>query len=65
MRKNYQKPEIWMEEIKMESPLLGSITKIEGKSGNDIILNYEGGGSGPARAGESGLWDEEEDSEWN
>ncbi len=67
MRKTYLRPETWIEELKMESPLLGdnSIFSIEGKSGGETILNYGGGGSGSARVGETTLWDEEEDSGWD
>ncbi len=42
------------------------MTNIEGKSGETNIFGYGGGGSGPARAGESGLWDDEDGgSEWD
>ena len=41
--------------------MLGNtITNIQGKSGDATIFEYGGGGSGPARAGESGLWDDED-----
>lgn len=66
MKKNYQKPKIWVEELKMESPLLGGslINQVTNVIGNTSI-GYGGGGSGPARAGENSLWDDEEDeSEW-
>ena len=49
-----------MEELEIESALLGNtITNIQGKSGDATIFEY-GGGNGPARAGESGLWDDED-----
>ena len=56
-----------MEELEIESALLGNtITNIQGKSGDANIFGYGGGGSGPARAGESGLWDDEDDgSAWD
>lgn len=68
MKKNYQQPEIWVEELKMESPLLGySITAIKTNLGESSTLGYGGGGNGNARAGESNLWDddEEDDSNWD
>ena len=55
-------PEIWVEELKMESPLLvNSVTNIIGKSGESTIFGFGGGSSGPARAGENHLWDDEDD----
>lgn len=68
MKKTYIQPEIWAEELKAESPLLvNSITNIIGKSDSETIIGYGGGGSGGARAGESALWDddEENDSGWD
>ena len=67
MKKTYMQPEIWVEEIKAESPLLvNSITNIVGKSGSETIFGYGGGGSGPARAGENHLWDDEDDdTDWD
>ena len=67
MKKIYIQPEIWVEELKAESPLLAnSITNVIGKSGSETIFGYGGGGSGPARAGENHLWDDEEyDSNWD
>ena len=61
MKKTYMQPEIWVEELKMESPLLGdSLTKqVTNVTGSGI--GYGGGGSGPARAGENNLWDDEDD----
>ena len=62
MKKIYIQPEIWVEELKAESPLLAnSITNVIGKSGSETIFGYGGGGSGPARAGENHLWDDEGD----
>ena len=62
MKKTYMQPEIWVEELMAESPLLGnSITNVQGKSGSETIFGYGGGGSGGARAGESTLWDDEDD----
>ena len=60
-------PEIWAEELKIESPLLGdSLTKqVTNVTGNSSI-GYAGGGSGPARAGENHLWDDEDDdTDWD
>ena len=66
MRSIYQQPEIWVEALEMESPLLGySITAIKTNLG-ESTLGYGGGGNGNARAGESNLWDDEEDdSGWD
>lgn len=60
-------PEIWVEELKTENPLLGNtITNIQTNLGGST-LGYGGGGSGGARAGENDLWDDEEDddSRWD
>lgn len=67
MRSIYQRPEIQVEELKMESPLLGnSITNIKTNLG-ESTLRLGGGSNGGARAGESHLWDddEEDDSSWD
>ena len=66
MKKTYIRPGIWVEELKMDSPLLGeSLTKqVTNVTGSGI--GYGGGGSGPARAGENHLWDDEDDdSNWD
>ena len=62
MRKTYQQPEIWVEELKMESPLLGNSVKSIQTNLGESTLGYGGGGNGNARAGESNLWDDEEDN---
>ncbi len=66
MRKTYQQPEIWVEELKMENQVLaGSVKDIQTNLG-ESTLKYGGGGDGPARAGENNLWDDEEDdSGWD
>lgn len=66
-RQSYCKPEIWVEKLEIESPLLANtITDIKGVTGGTTILGYGGGGNGPARSGENNLWDdEEEDSGWD
>ena len=66
-KQTYKRPEIWVEGLEIESPLLtNTITDIQGKSGGVTIFGYGGGGNGPARAGESGLWDDEDDgSAWD
>ena len=67
-KQSYRKPETWAEELNMESSLLvHSVTNIQGISGTTVILNYGGGGNGPARAEGSSLWDDEEgdDSYWD
>ena len=44
MKKIYIQPEIWVEELKAESPLLAnSITNVIGKSGSETIFGYGGG----------------------
>lgn len=66
MKKTYIQPEIWVEKLKTESPLLGdsSTNQVTNVKGSD--LRYGGSGIGPARAGEKQFWDEEEeDSRWN
>ena len=66
MKKIYQQPEIWVDELKMENQVLANsplrqVTNVTGAG-----LGYGGGGNGPARAGESNLWDDEEDgSDWD
>ena len=66
MKKIYQRPEIWVETLETESPLLvDSITTIKTNLGESTLI-YGGGGNGSARAGESNLWDDEEyDSNWD
>ena len=68
-KQTYKRPEIWVDKLSTECPLLGlsrTVTNIEGKSGETNIFGYGGGGSGPARAGENGLWDDEDGgSEWD
>ena len=64
MKKNYQEPEIWVEEVVLEGCIAQQISSIRGNTS----LGYGGGGSGPARAGENDLWDDEnedEDSKWD
>ena len=64
MKKNYQEPEIWVEEVVLEGCIAQQISNIRGNTS----LGYGGGGSGPARAGENDLWDDEnedEDSKWD
>ena len=59
MRKTYIQPDIWVEKLIMESPLLGESNKLTNVTGAD--LRYAGGGSEAARVGENHLWDEEND----
>ena len=66
MKKTYIRPGIGVEELKLESPLLGeSLTKqVTNVTGSGI--SYGGGGSGSARAGENHLWnDEDDDTDWD
>ena len=67
MRKTYQRPEIWVEELMAENSLLGNtVSNIQTNLGNST-LRLGGGSNGGARAGESHLWDdnEEDDSSWD
>lgn len=58
-------PEIWLENLTTESPLLGDSQKEVIKTDGNAALNYGGGGSGPARAGEGNLWEDNDDSDWD
>ena len=60
MKKTYMQPRIWVEKLDTESQLLATSKK---QVTNVVGLGYGGGGSGPARAGENDLWDEEEDDD--
>ncbi len=65
MKKTYTTPEIWVENMITERSLLGeSITEVIKTEGNASLI-YGGGGSGPARSGESSLWDDSDDSDWD
>lgn len=55
-KKYYQRPEIRIRAVKMEHPLNGSITNIDGD------VDYGGGGTGPAQAPSWGdVWSDEAD----
>jgi len=45
--------------------IAATVIDIMGKSGSETIFGYGGGGSGPARAGENNLWDDDDDSDWD
>ena len=46
--------------------IAASVNGIIGKSEGKTILDYGGGGSGPARAGDKAFWDDEDDdSSWD
>ena len=65
MKKTYIRPEIGIEKLDTESQLLATsnkqVTNVIGSG-----LGYGGGGSGPARAGENHLWDDDDDdSGWD
>lgn len=66
MKKTYQQPEIWVEELMAENSLLGNnVSNIQTNLGSST-LSFGGGGNGSARAGENNLWDDEEDdSSWD
>ena len=58
-------PEIWVEVLTVENPLLALSNEVTSTAGNSGII-YGGGGNGPARAGENSLWDDEDDgSDWD
>ncbi len=58
-------PEIWVEVLTAENPLLSLSNEVTRSAGNSGII-YGGGGSGPARAGENNLWDDEDDdTDWD
>ena len=40
--------------------IAATVTDIKGKSGENTIFGYGGGGNGPARAEENNLWEDEE-----
>ncbi|MBP5506743.1 MAG: hypothetical protein J6Y23_02710 [Prevotella sp.] len=65
MKKTYQQPEIWVEELEVAFQVLAGSTKYEVTQVDGADLKYGGGGDGPARAGASSLWDEEDDSSWD
>ena len=63
MKKTYMQPEIWVEGMNTENPILaGSIPDRQVTNVIGAGLGYGGGGNGNARAGESNLWDDEEDN---
>ena len=69
MKKSYQRPEIWIEEMAFEGSIADGIVsnvKAKGSNGEDLGFVFGGGSSTPARADENNLWDDdEEDSGWN
>ena len=64
MKKTYSRPEIWVEVLRAEIPLLGSNENTFRITGNSGFI-YGGGGSGPARADESQVWDDEGENLWD
>ena len=65
MKKTYIRPSMGVEELKVESPLLGVSNEVTNTAGNGGFI-YGGGGSGPARAGDNHLWDDEDDdNDWD
>ena len=66
MKKTYQQPEIEISAIVPIQVIAATVTDIIGKSGENTIFGFGGGGSGPARAGENHLWDDEDDdTDWD
>ena len=66
MKKTYQRPEIWVEEIESTYQVLADspTNEIKKVDGNAELI-YGGAGSGNARAGESNIWDEEPQNTWD
>ena len=65
MKKTYQQPEIETTAIVPTQVIAASVNGIIGKSEGKTILDFGGGGSGPARAGDNAFWDDEDDdSSW-
>ncbi|MBP5387277.1 MAG: hypothetical protein J6Y97_07845 [Prevotella sp.] len=61
MKKTYQRPIIEATAIVPIQVIAATVNKIDAKSGSeDINLEYGGGSSMDARAGESNLWDDED-----
>ncbi len=77
MKKTYQQPDIWVEELEMdchvlaESPIFTKkeLTRVVGydEFSANIGIRYGGGGTGPARAEEIVIWDDDGDdaSSWD
>lgn len=69
MKKTYQQPDIWVEELETAFLVMAGSpnpTNEVTKTAGNADINYGGGGAGPARAGESSLWDDTEDnSSWD
>ena len=56
MKKDYQKPSMTTHSVELSQMVCGSVTTVSTNAG----LNYDGGGSGPARGRDGGEWDDEE-----
>lgn len=65
MKETYQAPHIESTAIEPLQVIAATVKSIEGKSGENTIFYYGGGGSGPARADENHLWDDDGDSGWD
>ena len=66
MKMTYQQPEIEISAIVPIQVIAATVTDIIGKSGENTIFGFGGGGSGPARASENHLWDDEDDdTDWD
>lgn len=62
MKKTYQTPETEITAMESNEMIAASIQNVIGKdsSSETSFFKYGGGGTGPARAGENHLWEEEE-----
>jgi hypothetical protein len=60
MKKTYQRPEIWVDELMAECQVLAGSPRPTNEvvsTTSNVGIDYGGGGNGPARANAS-LWDE-------
>ena len=55
MKKDYQKPSMTTHSVELSQMVCGTVTT----ASTNVGLNYNGGGSGPARSRDNGDWDEE------
>ena len=59
----YQVPEVEIVEAELQCVMAGGsndVQAIDDNLGEGLHLNYQGGGSGPARSNGSNLWDDDE-----
>ena len=56
MKKIYERPSVNVVEMHLDNQLLGTSNTVKNTSGNAIV-NYNGGGRGPARSRQRSAWD--------